>query len=79
LIIVLTFKFKHFILELKCESFPGPGVDHIYNFNPMMEFINYGNHVDSAFEKFKHQHHKTYTNDSKEHYERKNYFRQNLR
>jgi len=46
----------------------------------MMEFINnYGKHVDSAFEEFKHYHNKKYANDTKEHYERKHYFRQNLR
>jgi hypothetical protein len=67
-------------LDLNCESFPGPGVDHIYNFNPMMEFINnYGGHVDSAFEKYQRLHNRTYTNGTIEHFNRKNYFRQNLR
>lgn len=66
-------------LDLKCESFPGPGIDHVYNFNPMMEFINnYKDHVDSSFEKFKHHHNKNYIN-KKEHFIRKNNFRQNLR
>ncbi|XP_025417805.1 digestive cysteine proteinase 1 [Sipha flava] len=66
--------------DLNCESFPGPGVDHIYNFNPMMEFINnYGGHVDSAFEKYQRLHNRTYTNGTIEHFNRKNYFRQNLR
>lgn len=65
---------------MKCDSFPGPGVDHIYNFNPMMEFINnYSEHVDSAFEKFKQRHNKNYNNNSIEHIIRKDKFRQNLR
>jgi len=65
---------------LKCESFPGPGVNHIYDFNPMMEFINnYGEYIDSTFEEFKRLHNKTYSNDTVEHFDRKNNFRQNLR
>lgn len=68
------------LLELKCESFPGPGVDHIYNFNPMMEFINnYDDHVNAAFDKFKHHHNRNYPNGTAEHFERKNHFRQNMR
>ncbi|VVC24114.1 Hypothetical protein CINCED_3A023935 [Cinara cedri] len=64
---------------LKCESFPGPGIDYVYSFNPMMEFINnYEDHVDSNFEKFKKHHKKNYINKS-EHFVRKNNFRQNLR
>lgn len=70
----------YILTDFKCESFPGPGIDHIYNFNPMMEFINnYGQHVDSAFEEFIKYHHKNYINGSAEHFERKNNFRQNLR
>lgn len=46
----------------------------------MMEFINnYSEHVDSAFEEFKHRHNKNYSNNSKEHIKRKDQFRQNLR
>lgn len=46
----------------------------------MMEFINnYGKHVDAAFEDFKRRHNKKYINDTAEHFERKNNFRQNLR
>lgn len=68
------------LLEFKCESFPGPGMDHIYNFNPMMEYINsVGQHVDYAFEIFKHHHNKNYDNNTAEHFKRKNIFRQNLR
>ncbi|KAL4154437.1 hypothetical protein QTP88_000303 [Uroleucon formosanum] len=68
------------IEELKCESFPGPGINHIYDFNPMMEFINnYGEYIDSTFEEFKRKHNKNYHNDTIEHFDRKNNFRQNLR
>lgn len=71
---------KPLVLELKCESFPGPGINHIYDFNPMMEFINnYGEYIDSTFEDFKRLHNKTYTNDTAEHFDRKNNFRHNLR
>lgn len=65
---------------MKCESFPGPGIDHVYNFNPMMEYIdNYRSLEDSAFEEFKRHHNKNYANDTAEHFGRQNNFRQNLR
>ncbi|XP_050527447.1 digestive cysteine proteinase 1 [Daktulosphaira vitifoliae] len=66
--------------EIQCESFPGPGIDHVYTFNPMKEFMNnYDDHVDIAFDNFKHHHKRNYDNSTKEHFDRKNYFRQNLR
>jgi len=71
---------KPLLLDLKCECFPGPGIDHLYDFNPMMEFINnYGEYLDSTFEEFKRKHNKNYPNDTIEHFDRKNNFRQNLR
>lgn len=72
--------FKTLFLDLNCESFPGPGVDHIYNFNPMMEFINgYRAHFESAFEEYQRLHNRTYTNGTAEHFERKTNFLQNIR
>lgn len=72
--------FPTFFLDLKCESFPGPGEDHIFSFNPMMEYINnFGKHVDTAFDKFKRHHKKNYPDGTFEHFDRKNNFRQNLR
>lgn len=63
---------------MTCQSFPGPGIDHLYTFNPMREFIEgYTDHVDDAFEKYKKIHDKDY--DDKEYYQRKETFRHNLR
>lgn len=77
---IITFYLKLLLLDLKCESFPGPGINHIYNFNPMMEYINgYQMHVDSAFDVFQRYHNKNYTNGTAEHFKRKNNFRHNLR
>jgi len=46
----------------------------------MMEFINnYGEYIDSTFDEFKRLHNKNYTNNTVEHFDRKNNFRQNLR
>lgn len=65
---------------MKCESFPGPGVDHVYSFNPMMEFINNNrDYVDSAFEEFKRHHNKRYPNNTNENFDRKKNFHQNIR
>ncbi|KAI4482319.1 hypothetical protein M0804_008870 [Polistes exclamans] len=62
-----------------CVSFPGPGDNHIYTFNPMKEFIhNYDEHVNVAFKKFKKTHQKYYRNET-EHTGRKELFRQNMR
>jgi len=71
---------KPLLSELKCESFPGPDINHIYDFNPMAEFINnYGEYIDPSFEEFKCKYNKNYPNDTIEHFDRKNNFRQNLR
>lgn len=73
-------KKKNVFSGLKCKSFFGPHVDHVYNFNPMMEFINnYGKHVDFAFEEFKRQYNRSYVIGTAENFKRKNKFRQNLR
>ncbi|CAI6376268.1 unnamed protein product [Macrosiphum euphorbiae] len=84
-----TIVYKHFtpvkpdpfifnVEELKCESFPD--INHIYDFNPMAEFINnYGEYIDCSFEEFKCEYNKNYPNDTIEHFDRKNNFRQNLR
>lgn len=59
-----------------CTNFPGPG--HYATMNPMQEFIHKSSeHVDHEFERFKNKHSKSY--DDKEHEQRKNIFRQNLR
>ncbi|XP_066590345.1 digestive cysteine proteinase 1 [Prorops nasuta] len=62
-----------------CVSFPGPGIKHIYTFNPMQEFVhNYDGHVNEAFDTFKNAHNKNYK-DNIEHSKRKEIFRQNMR
>jgi len=62
-----------------CHGFPGPGIDHIYTFNPMREFVHdHRHHVDDAFDAFRRRHGKTYA-DHKEHEHRINNFRQNMR
>ncbi|XP_014215878.1 digestive cysteine proteinase 1 [Copidosoma floridanum] len=62
-----------------CVSFPGPGIDHVYTFNPMHEFIhNYDHHVNNIFDEFKTQHNKSYDNEL-EHHKRKIQFKHNLR
>lgn len=66
--------------NVTCTGFPGPGADrHIYTFNPMKEFVhNYEDHVDAAFDHFRQTHNKDYKHE-KEHIERKELFRQNMR
>ncbi|KAG5893243.1 hypothetical protein JTB14_013404 [Gonioctena quinquepunctata] len=67
-------------LNKTCRSFPGPGDKHIYTFNPMAEFIRpeTSSHVDAEFHGFVSKHEKQYT-DEKEHFLRKEIFRQNVR
>lgn len=66
-------------IDLTCQSFPGPGEDHIYTFNPMKEFIdNEESHVHAAFSNFKKDHKKKY-DTAKEHFHRLELFRQNMR
>ncbi|KYQ50589.1 Counting factor associated protein D [Trachymyrmex zeteki] len=63
----------------KCVSFPGPGENHVYTFNPMREFIhNYEDHLHKAFDKFKKTYNKNYKDDL-DHMYRKDLFRQNIR
>lgn len=66
--------------DLTCTSFPGPGLKHLYTFNPMKEFIypTITSHVESEFQNFKEKHDKSYSDD-KEHNLRKEIFRQNVR
>ncbi|XP_020293033.1 digestive cysteine proteinase 1 [Pseudomyrmex gracilis] len=65
--------------NITCTSFPGPGENHIYTFNPMREFVhNYEDHLHKAFDKFKKTHNKKYLNEL-DHMYRKNIFRQNMR
>lgn len=65
--------------NMTCTSFPGPGVNHIYTFNPVKEFIhNYDDHMESAFDQFQRRHNRDYA-DKLEHTKRKESFRQNLR
>lgn len=67
------------LADATCVSFPGPGENHIYTFNPMREFIhNYEDHLDEAFYNFKKTHKKYYNNDM-DHKYRKEIFRQNIR
>lgn len=67
------------LADATCVSFPGPGENHIYTFNPMQEFIhNYEDHLHEAFNKFKKTHQRTYK-DVLDNVYRKNIFRQNIR
>lgn len=64
---------------MSCQNFPGPGLKHIFTFNPMREFIqNDDRHVREAFDGFKDAHGKIY-DDQKEHHQRFEHFRQNVR
>lgn len=66
------------VTDMKCQSFPGPGIDHVYTFNPIREFVEgYDEHVDAAFDKFKRAHNKEY--DDKEHPYRREVFKHNVR
>lgn len=66
------------ITETICGSFPGPGLDHVYSFNPMAEFVNRDTqHADSAWETYKRIHNKTYKPEH--HDSRKQVFLQNMR
>lgn len=63
----------------QCHGFPDPGVDHIYTFNPMREFVHgHSKHVDENFDTFMKHHMKKY-HDETEHEHRRNIFRQNMR
>lgn len=65
--------------DMKCESFPGPGADHVVTFNPMQEFIHGDDrHVTAAFDEFLRTHKKHYSRDT-EHSKRHGVFLQNLR
>ncbi|XP_018328843.1 digestive cysteine proteinase 1 [Agrilus planipennis] len=72
-----TFEFS---ANLTCGSFPGPGINHLYTFNPMAEFVHpvETRHVDAEFDKFMTKHGKKYQGE-KELEERKEVFRQNIR
>ncbi|KAK2725587.1 hypothetical protein QYM36_000177 [Artemia franciscana] len=62
-----------------CHEFPGPGLDHVYTFNPMKEFIYYHDkHVEDNFDQFKRHHKRNYHNETEQE-SRKNVFRHNLR
>lgn len=64
---------------MTCQPFPGPGIDHVYTFNPIKEFIEHSeNHIDSSFEKFKQKYNKPY-NDPVEHTHKREIFKSNLR
>nr|AZG05361.1 digestive cysteine proteinase 1 [Matsumurasca onukii] len=64
--------------QTSCGSFPGPGSDHVYNFNPMAEFIDRASdHIDSAWDQYMRTHKKDYKPD--QHSKRKDIFRQNMR
>lgn len=63
----------------ECHGFPGPGVDHIYTFNPMREFAHdHTKHVDDTFDSFIRHHKKGYKNATEQE-QRKDIFRQNMR
>ncbi|KAJ8681268.1 hypothetical protein QAD02_017055 [Eretmocerus hayati] len=69
----------HIERNQSCVSFPGPGDQYIYTFNPMKEFVhNHQEHVDAAWNSFDSFHKKNYAHDL-ERMERKEHFRKNLR
>lgn len=72
-----------FGLGMTCKGFPGPGVMSSLLANPMQEFIEpHGQEkVHELFEHFLIKHPKKYANmvDKKEHNQRRDIFRQNLR
>jgi len=68
-------------LDMPCHSYPGPGIDQVYTFNPMKEFVNgHTAHVDASFDDFADRHHdKKYPKGSEEREKRIDIFRQNMR
>lgn len=65
--------------SLKCQDFPGPGIQTRVLVNPMREFFHGDeSHVDQGFDDFKTKHDKKYDTQM-EHQERLHIFRQNLR
>ena len=72
-----------FLLDITCKGFPGPGIMSSLIANPMQEFIEPRGQetVHELFEHFLIKHPKKYANtvDRKEHNERRDIFRQNLR
>ena len=75
--------FGLFMTGLTCKGFPGPGIESSLVANPMQEFIepNGWEKVHEIFEHFLKLHPKEYSNrvDRKEHDQRRDVFRQNLR
>ncbi|XP_075210581.1 C1 family peptidase 26-29-p [Lycorma delicatula] len=67
--------------SMTCQSFPGPGSQYTYTFNPMKEFIhNDVKHIDCAWDEFQKYHNRTKDYKSaKEHDLRKHVFHQNFR
>lgn len=65
--------------NVTCGDFPGPGIDHMARFNPMMEYVHgYDDHVEKGFDNFKHAHSKSYEGPREDEM-RKSVFRHNLR
>ena len=83
LFIYLFIYFIYFILGMTCAGFPGPGSMSSLLANPMQEFIepNGQERVHEMFEHFLLKFPKRYANtvDRKEHNQRRDIFRQNLR
>jgi len=66
-------------LANNCHDWPGPGHEHVYQMNPMKEFIhNYDNHVRASFDDFIVKHNKWY-NNKKEAEQRHVNFKHNMR
>lgn len=64
----------------ECDGFPGPGdMEHRITMNPMREYVhNDDRHIDDMFETFKKTHNKKYIN-GKDHSQRKQFFKNNVR
>ena len=80
---LFIYLFIYFILGMTCTGFPGPGSMSSLLANPMEEFIepNGPERVHEMFEHFLLKFPKRYANtvDRKEHNQRRDIFRQNLR
>jgi len=62
-----------------CHGWPGPGAEHVYQMEPMREFMhNHDHHVQENFDIFKEKHSRQYSNSLEEQH-RVELFRQNLR
>eukprot|EP00088_Acartia_fossae_P055246 TRINITY_DN6412_c1_g2_i2.p1 TRINITY_DN6412_c1_g2~~TRINITY_DN6412_c1_g2_i2.p1 ORF type:complete len:549 (+),score=136.05 TRINITY_DN6412_c1_g2_i2:48-1694(+) len=66
-------------LSKNCHGWPGPGSEHVYQMNPMREFIdNQRDHIDASFHSYKWKHSRWYHNEVEEEHRHAN-FMHNMR